>query len=133
MLKLKKHIALGLLSIGIITPVNLAAPLAAAEAFLPVIPSQSIQDKVISHDNPLFIKARSLAALGGGARYCGEDKDVIAEFLVKAQNQLTKMAKDNYEQTFVRVEFKNLMTAFTVKKPEKKCAVIITELKSFLR
>lgn len=74
-----------------------------------------------AQETDLLRAARNSALIAGGARYCKFDPDEIEAFISRAEAQLSVMARDDYEKVLARLEFKNLLDAFSVKEPEGGC------------
>ncbi|WND02447.1 hypothetical protein QGN29_12915 [Temperatibacter marinus] len=104
-----------------LTLLCLAQPLQADDPMKPAKESAAIKE------------AKRLAKIGGTAIYCKEEPEIMNEFVDKARTHLLMLAKDKYDRVFATVDFKNLMTAFSVKKPDVKCEQTILDLKKFLR
>lgn len=80
-----------------------------------VIPAATAQE------DRLLAMARESAIVAGGARFCKFDPDEIEEFTAKAEARLSAFAKDEYEKILARLEFKNILDAYTVKEPQGGC------------
>ncbi len=70
--------------------------------------------------------ARDSAVIAGGARYCNFDPDDVEEFIARAEARLSSIARDDYEKVLARLEFKNILDAYTVRQPTGGCADFIT-------
>jgi len=74
-----------------------------------------------AQEDRLLALARESAIIAGGARFCRFDPDDIEEFTAKAEARLSSFAKDEYEKILARLEFKNILDAYTVKEPQGGC------------
>lgn len=77
--------------------------------------------------------AHKSAILAGGARFCNVDHETIDEFIGIAEARITLLAKDDYEKIIGRLEFKNLLTAFSAKEPEGGCEKFVDNFKFALK
>lgn len=76
---------------------------------------------VAAQEDRLLALARESAIVAGGARFCKYDPDDIEDFTAKAEAKLSAFAKDEYEKILARLEFKNLLDAYSVKEPQGGC------------
>ena len=76
---------------------------------------------VRADEKTLLRIARDSAIVAGGAKYCKLDDDLVEEFIARAEARLSIMASDEYEKVLARLEFKNVLDAYTVRAPEKSC------------
>ena len=76
---------------------------------------------VTAQEDRLLALARESAIVAGGARFCKYDPDDIEDFTAKAEARLSSFAKDEYEKILARLEFKNILDAYTVKEPQGGC------------
>lgn len=74
-----------------------------------------------AQEDRLLALARESAVIAGGARFCKFDPDDIEDFTAKAEARLSSFAKDEYEKILARLEFKNILDAYTVKEPQGGC------------
>jgi len=74
-----------------------------------------------AQEDKLLALARDSAIIAGGARFCKFDPDEIEDFTAKAEARLSSFAKDEYEKILARLEFKNILDAYTVKEPQGGC------------
>ncbi len=77
--------------------------------------------------------ARNNGVVAGGAKYCKVADDLLEEYIAKTNAQIAFLARDDYQKVLGRLEFKNTMTAATVKKPKTSCDDIIERFKTILR
>ncbi len=75
-----------------------------------------------AQEDRLLALARDSAIIAGGARYCRYDPDDIEDFTAKAEARISSLAKDEYEKILARLEFKNIVDAYTVKEPQGGCS-----------
>ncbi len=75
-----------------------------------------------AQEDKLLALARDSAIIAGGARFCKYDPDEIEDFTAKAEARLSSFAKDEYEKILARLEFKNILDAYTVKEPKGGCS-----------
>lgn len=76
---------------------------------------------VTAQEDRLMALARESAIVAGGARFCKYDPDDIEDFTAKAEAKLSSFAKDEYEKILARLEFKNILDAYSVKEPQGGC------------
>lgn len=76
---------------------------------------------VSAQEDRLMALARESAIIAGGARFCKFDPDDIEKFSALAEARLSSLAKDEYEKVLARLEFKNILDAYTVKEPQGGC------------
>ena len=76
---------------------------------------------VSAQEDRLMALARESAIIAGGARFCKFDPDDIENFTARAEARLSSFAKDEYEKILARLEFKNILDAYTVKEPQGGC------------
>lgn len=76
---------------------------------------------VTAQEDRLLALARESAIVAGGARYCKYDPDDIEDFTAKAEAKLSSFAQDEYEKILARLEFKNILDAYSVKEPQGGC------------
>lgn len=74
-----------------------------------------------SGETQLLQLARDSAVMAGGARYCKFDPDEIEEFVARAEARLSVLARDDYEKVLARLEFKNILDAYSVREPAGGC------------
>ncbi len=74
-----------------------------------------------AQEDRLLALARDSAIIAGGARFCKYDPDEIEDFTAKAEARLSSLANDEYEKILARLEFKNILDAYTVKEPQAGC------------
>lgn len=88
-----------------------------------------------SRDNDLLRIARDSAVVAGGGRYCKFDPDEVEELIARSEARLSLLARDDYEKVLARLEFKNILDAFSVREPDGGCddfkAVFDQALRSF--
>lgn len=72
-------------------------------------------------DSRILAMARDSAEYAGGGRFCGLDRDMVEDFIVKVDARMALLAKDDYEKILARLEFKNLLDVYSVKEPEAGC------------
>ncbi|WP_262695542.1 hypothetical protein [Kordiimonas aquimaris] len=82
--------------------------------FLPTISANA-------NENKLLLIARESAIVAGGAKYCKLDDDLVEEFIARVEARLSVLASDEYEKVLARLEFKNVLDAYSVRAPEKPC------------
>ena len=75
-----------------------------------------------AQEDRLLALARDSAIVAGGARYCKFDPDDIENFTARAEARISSLAKDEYEKILARLEFKNILDAYTVKEPQGGCS-----------
>ncbi len=75
-----------------------------------------------AQEDRLLALARDSAIIAGGARYCRYDPDEIENFTARAEARISSLAKDEYEKILARLEFKNILDAYTVKEPQGGCS-----------
>jgi len=81
-----------------------------------------IGNAVSAQEDRLLALARDSAIIAGGARFCKFDPDDIENFTARAEARISSLAKDEYEKILVRLEFKNILDAYTVKEPQGGCS-----------
>lgn len=74
-----------------------------------------------AQEGELLRLARDSAIVAGGGRYCKFDPDDIEAFAARAEARLSVMARDDYEKVLARLEFKNMLDAFSAREPEGGC------------
>lgn len=77
--------------------------------------------------------ARQSAQLAGGARFCRVDPETIDAFIGYTDARLAVLARDDYEKVLGKLEFKNLLTAYSAKKPEGGCEALISNFNAIMR
>lgn len=75
-----------------------------------------------AQEDRLLQLARDSAIVAGGGRYCKFDPDEVEEFIAKAEARLSVLARDDYEKVLARLEFKNILDAYSVRAPSSSCA-----------
>lgn len=65
--------------------------------------------------------ARDSAIIAGGGKYCDFDPEQVEEFISKAEARLALLSRDQYEKVLARLEFKNILDAYTARAPEGGC------------
>eukprot|EP00657_Telonema_sp_P-1_P008540 TRINITY_DN29911_c0_g1_i1.p2 TRINITY_DN29911_c0_g1~~TRINITY_DN29911_c0_g1_i1.p2 ORF type:complete len:115 (-),score=10.88 TRINITY_DN29911_c0_g1_i1:43-387(-) len=75
---------------------------------------------VLAEEDALQV-ARDTARIAGGARFCKADEELVDEFIGKGEGKIAALAKDEYDKVSAAIEFKNLLTALSVKAPEGGC------------
>lgn len=73
-------------------------------------------------ESRLLVLARDSAIVAGGARFCKFDPDTVEEFIAKSEARLSLFASDEYEKVLARLEFKNILDAYSVREPDGGCA-----------
>lgn len=76
---------------------------------------------VNANESKLLLIARESAIVAGGAKYCKFDDDLVEEFIARVEARLSVLASDEYEKVLARLEFKNVLDAYSVRTPEKSC------------
>lgn len=93
--------------------------------FVPTIFAMTVfvsgSNAVYSQEGELLRAARESAVIAGGGRYCKFDPDEIESFTARAEARLSVLARDDYEKVLARLEFKNMLDAFSAKQPEGGC------------
>ena len=102
------------------------------------LPVSALAQQTIEHADkhpvPAVIEyARELARLGGAARYCKLDSEMIEEYMDKASAQIHMTAKDQYEKVVAHITFKDALLVESSTKPTKDCSTIEAMLKQALR
>ncbi len=93
--------------------------------------AQTAKDKL---EDAIIQYARSNGVLAGNARYCKAKNDLVEEFIAKTNAQIVFMARDDkYQEVLGRLEFKNILTASSVKQPKESCDSIIRKFETVLR
>ena len=76
--------------------------------------------------------AQQGARLAGGARFCRLDPEEIDAFIGLTDARIAVLARDDYEKVLGRLEFKNLLTAFSAKKPDGGCEALIASFNTVM-
>jgi hypothetical protein len=84
--------------------------------------SSSTNAQSQSQDNEILTLARDSAIVAGGAKYCKFDDDLVEEYTAKAEARLSALAADEYEKVLARLEFKNILDAYSVRAPKLGCS-----------
>ena len=74
-----------------------------------------------TRESDLLKVARDSAIVAGGGRYCKFDPDEVEEVIARSEARLSLYAKDDYEKVLARLEFKNVLDAFSVREPDGGC------------
>ncbi|MBO6503255.1 MAG: hypothetical protein JJ850_15395 [Kordiimonadaceae bacterium] len=74
-----------------------------------------------SQEGELLRLARDSAIIAGGGKYCRYDPDEIESFSARSEARLSVMARDDYEKVLARLEFKNMLDAYSAREPEGGC------------
>lgn len=74
----------------------------------------------------LLTIARESAIIAGGGKFCNFDPDEVEEFIAKSEARLSLLAGDEYEKILARLEFKNILDAYSVREPENGCIMFRT-------
>lgn len=106
---MKKTFHIILIAISAITTLFLASAVGA-------------QQRPSTQENKLLFMARESAILAGSARFCKFDPDNIEEFMARVDARIALVASDEYEKVLARLEFKNVLDAYTVRAPSEGCA-----------
>lgn len=93
----------------------------------------SAQSQAKASEAQVISAAHKSAQLAGGARFCKADPDSIEEFISISYARINVLAKDDYERVIGRLEFKNMLAAFSAKDPEGGCDSLIATFKAVLR
>lgn len=86
-----------------------------------------------ARESRILETARQSAQLAGGARFCRVDPEEIDAFIGLTDARIAVLARDDYEKVLGKLEFKNLLTAFSAKKPESGCEVLISRFNAVMR
>lgn len=81
----------------------------------------SVAPTAHSQEGELLRLARDSAIIAGGGRYCKYDPEEIESFSARAEARLSVMARDDYEKVLARLEFKNMLDAYSARAPEGGC------------
>lgn len=92
--------------------------------------AQSAKEK---REASILESARQSALLAGGARFCKVDPETIDEFIGLAEARIAVLARDDYEKVLGKLEFKNVLTAFSAKRPEAGCESLIASFNAVMR
>lgn len=76
---------------------------------------------VNAQEGELLRAARDSAIVAGGGRFCNFDPDEIEAFTARAEARLSVMARDDYEKVLARLEFKNMLDAYSAREPDGGC------------
>ncbi len=74
-----------------------------------------------STERDLLLIARDSAVIAGGGRYCKFDPDEVEALIARSEARLSLLARDDYEKVLARLEFKNILDAYSAKEPEGGC------------
>ncbi len=85
------------------------------------------------YEEQLIQFAHQSGKIAGGAQYCKMDSELIEEYIIKTNAKIAFIARDKYQKVLGRLEFKNIMTASSGKKPETSCTKIEEQLTSVIR
>lgn len=78
------------------------------------------------HEKAILALARDSAIVAGGSKYCKFDDDLVEEYIAKAEARLSILAADEYEKVLARLEFKNLLDAYSVREPDLGCSEFLS-------
>lgn len=95
--------------------------------------SANAQSQTNKREEAILKYARSNGILAGGAKYCRIENDLLEEYIAKTNAQIAFMAADDYQKVLGRLEFKNTLTAASVKQPKTSCDQLIEQFKEVLR
>ena len=93
----------------------------------------SAQSQAKTSEAQVISDAQKNALIAGGARFCKANPDSIEEFISISYARINMLAKDDYEQVIGRLEFKNMLAAFSAKEPNGGCESLIATFKAALR
>lgn len=95
--------------------------------------SANLQNPPAKLEEAILNYARTNGVVAGSAKYCKIADDLLEEYIAKTNAQIAFLARDDYQKVLGRLEFKNTMTAATVKKPKASCDEIEKRFKTILR
>jgi hypothetical protein len=85
------------------------------------------------NENDPLVVARQMATTAGSAKYCKIRSDFIEQYISNAYARLALLARDDYEKVLARLEFKNFLTATSVRAPEIGCDDFTKQFLDYMR